>query len=52
MAQRNPPRRREDTGGQGSGVAPAWIGIEWVLAFLGGIGAIIAGLIIADIAGA
>ena len=52
MAQRNPPRRREDTGGQGGGVAPAWIGIEWVLALVLGMTAIIVGLIIADIASA
>ena len=52
MAQRSPPRRREDTGGQGGGVAPASIGIEWVLAMVLGMTMIIVALIIGDIVGA
>lgn len=52
MAQRTPPRRREDTGGQGGGVAPASVGIEWVVAMTLGIVMIIVALIIGDIVGA
>ncbi|HET6277297.1 MAG TPA: hypothetical protein VFZ12_03640 [Dehalococcoidia bacterium] len=52
MAQRTPPRKREDTGGQGGGVAPAGVGLEWVIAMTLGITGIIVALIIADIIGA
>jgi hypothetical protein len=48
LAQRH-PRKREDTGGQGGGVAPASLGLEWVIAFTAGIVMIIVALIIGDI---
>ncbi|MEX2238926.1 MAG: hypothetical protein WEB00_15480 [Dehalococcoidia bacterium] len=49
MAQRTPPRRRDDTGGQGGGVAPSAQGLEWILAMVTGIVLIIVALIIGDI---